>query len=129
VFLLSTASSLTSQPSEQKMSSPINFTEWDRQLNQKGADYGKLSAQMHQAAEKDDGANNVEILWRLAKVCFLHSLTTTSEGVITTRTLESYQYADKAVRISPQHFQANLWLANATGKIALIEEDGELYYK
>ena len=106
-----------------KQLSSINIEIWDSEVDKKGADYEKLYIEMLAASKDKKNDKNVEIWWRLAKVTYLTSLDSLADGVVRAKTLLSYDYADKAVRVDRENFQANLWLAITTGKMSIIELD------
>ena len=104
--------------------SPIDLQAWDKALNGPNPDYQKLYEEMLDANKKSS-ADNVAILWRLAKVTYMVSLNTLDLKEIKEKTQEGLNYAQKVVNIDSNNFQGNLWLANTAGKLALIEESLE----
>lgn len=101
-----------------------NFEAWDHKVEERNSDFIKLQDELCTIA-KDFGPidTNVEILWRLCKVSFLSTLNLVKLNEIKAKTRESYEYGEKAVKLAENNFDANLWLANAAGKLSLLESD------
>ena len=73
----------------------------------------------------DGSQSNMEVWWRLAAVTFGLSLNLdpyTELEPCRARANEMKQYAERAFKISPTNFNANLWLAIAQGQLALLED-------
>lgn len=92
---------------------------WDAEMATKKADYEKLYQTVLQASQ--ESPNEVEVLWRLASGAYHVSLNYTDEAKILAKTQEVLQTAQKVLAIDGDHFQGNLWMAVASGKLALLE--------
>ena len=100
----------------------FDFQAWDCEMVGKTPDYEKLYQQILQVL-KESPTENIEFLWRLAYVTYQVSLNYVDEDLIKAKTQESLQHSEKALKLDDKHFQTNLWLAVAAGKLALIESD------
>lgn len=107
----------------------FNLQNWDAEINSKTADFEKLYKELLTASKEPNA--NVEIWWRLSQVTFMVALNCTHKeccspgdhGEVTTKTEEAFNYAKKAVQMNPDHFNANLWMAYSSGKLALLASD------
>ena len=101
----------------------IDLKAWDIEIARSNSDLNKLYNEMLNASKQQTGADNVEILWRLAKVTYMISMNMLDTKEIKEKTLEAMQYGEKAVNKDAGNYKANLWLASAAGKMALLEDN------
>lgn len=110
-------------------STEIDLTQWDKEMDSKTADFVKLYQQMLVASMIPNAS--IEIWWRLAEATFMVALNCTHDeccspgdhGEVTIKTEEALSYAKKAIQMNAEHFMANLWVAYAAGKLALLAYD------
>ncbi len=110
-------------------STEIDLSQWDKEMNSKTAEFEKLYQQMLAESKKPNAG--IEIWWRLAEATFMVALNCThneccspgDHGEVTIKTEEALGYAKKAIEIKADHFMANLWVAYAAGKLALLACD------
>ena len=109
------------------MAQPIDFQAWDREAASKPADYDNLYQMMMTISK--ESTESVEIWWRMAFITYQTSMNNLKEEVLKSKTQEALQYAERALRLDSEHFNANLWLASAAGKLALLEDNMETKIK
>lgn len=100
---------------------------WDELVASKNCDLDKLQKEMLEKLNADP--DNVDILWRVARLIYRKSLEVKTDLEIKAETLDSMKYLEKAVQLSPDNFDVNKWLANTYGKMALLETDVETRIK
>ena len=107
------------------MSLARTFEGWDRALGRNNPDYTALYSQMKSVARMRGSECNVELWWRLSAVTYGLSLNldpATERDACRVRTNEAKGYAERAIKISPRNFNANLWMAVAEGQLCLLED-------
>lgn len=107
------------------MSPHFNFCTWDANLNNKNIDLESLYQDMISYAIQSDNKTDIEVMYRLCQVTYLCTLNLTKTTEIKAKTIESFEYGENAVKLNGKHFDSNLWLACAAGKLSLIETDSK----
>lgn len=111
------------QMTQNSCKSAAFLQQWDQMLAMKKVDWQALYEQMVTVAKKEPGSVDFELWWRLAKVsanCYIvfsqaddpkeeHALKFAQEAI---------GWAEKALAVQPNHFEANLWMAQAAGRLA-----------
>lgn len=96
----------------------VDLKAWDAAMSAKKPDAVQLCQQIQAAEEATPG--NVELLWRVAFATYQVSLDSTDEASIKMKTNEAFAACEKALALDANHFQSNLWMAVAAGKLALL---------
>ena len=105
----------------------MDFQAWDREALSKTSDFEGLYQRMLRISK--ESPENVEIWWRMSFITYQTSLNYLDDDTIAAKTREALQYAEKAKQLDCNHFYANLWLASASGKLALMETGMETRIK
>lgn len=103
--------------------------QWDQMLAMKVVDWRKLYEQMVAVAKDGQGSSpsspdpDFELWWRLAKVaanCYLvfEQAADPKEEHALRFAQEAVGWAEKALALQPAHFEANLWMTQAAGRLA-----------
>ena len=103
------------------------YTSWDREMATRNPDYKDLYTQMIKVSKNESFEKYTSFWWRLSAVTFglatasnLDPMTQMAE--IQSKMREARQYAvEKAVKLSPNHFEANLWAAKIIWQSAIYE--------
>lgn len=97
------------------------YSVWDELVASKDCDLDKLQKDMLDKLNAEP--DNVDILWRVARLLYRKSLEVKTDVEIKAGTLDSLKYLEKAAQLSPDNFDVNKWLANVYGRMALLETD------
>lgn len=108
---------------ENTSKSSAYLQQWDQMLAMKKVDWQTLYEQMVAVAKKDAGSVDFELWWRLAKVsanCYIvfGQADDPKEEQAFRFAQEATVWAEKALTLQPDHFESNLWMAQAAGRLA-----------
>ena len=104
------------------------YDHWDELMASRNPDYIALCTEMHTFAYRMV-TDDVDLLWRLSAATFgtTQNMDFDKErDYIEFKTAEAKQYAEKALRLAPCNFNANLWMCKCLGQLISMRMPADL---